>query len=64
MSCGFHYQFHQAISIGRVFGIWREAVRNGAPIEMIYEGQQLKLCCKSCVLKLKKDPAKYLLRLK
>ena len=36
----------------------------GAPIEMIYEGQQLKFCCKSCVPKFKNEPAKYLIKLK
>ncbi len=36
----------------------------GTPIELIYEGQQLKFCCKDCVPKFKKDPAKYLLKLK
>lgn len=32
----------------------------GAPFEYVYQGKTLKFCCKSCVPKFEKDPAKYL----
>jgi hypothetical protein len=32
----------------------------GEPYVFIHEGQELKLCCKSCLKTFKKDPAKYL----
>ena len=32
----------------------------GAPFEYAYQGKTLKFCCKSCVPKFEKDPAKYL----
>lgn len=33
------------------------------PVEMVYEGQTMKFCCKSCVKDFKKDPKKYLTKL-
>jgi len=36
----------------------------GKPFEIVYEGQQIKFCCKSCAPKFAKDPAKYLSKLK
>jgi len=35
----------------------------GKPFVFIYEGQEIKLCCKSCQKDFKKDPAKYLKKL-
>ncbi len=35
----------------------------GPPITLVYEGQEVKFCCKPCVGKFQKDPAKYLSRL-
>ena len=32
----------------------------GDPYAFTHEGQELKLCCKSCLKTFKKDPAKYL----
>jgi len=32
----------------------------GEPYVFTYNGQQIKLCCKSCLKDFKKDPAKYL----
>ena len=32
----------------------------GEPYIMQYEGQTIKFCCKNCVKKFKKEPAKYL----
>lgn len=32
----------------------------GEPYVMQYEGQTVKFCCKDCLKKFKKDPAKYL----
>jgi YHS domain-containing protein len=32
----------------------------GAPFVFTYQGQEVKLCCKSCKPKFDKDPAKYL----
>ena len=32
----------------------------GDPYAFSHEGQELKLCCKSCLKTFKKDPAKYL----
>ena len=34
----------------------------GKPFEYVYQGRTLKFCCKSCVPKFEKDPAKYLAR--
>ena len=36
----------------------------GKPFVFVYEGQEIKLCCKSCQKDFKKDPAKYLKKLK
>ncbi len=37
---------------------------NMKPFSFVYEGQEIKLCCKSCQKDFKKDPAKYLKKLK
>lgn len=34
------------------------------PYTFTYEGQEIKLCCKSCEKDFKKDPAKYMAKLK
>ncbi len=31
----------------------------GDPITLVHDGQEIKLCCDSCLPKFKKDPAKY-----
>ncbi len=36
----------------------------GKPFEYVYQGKTLKFCCKSCVPKFEKEPAKYLAKLK
>ena len=36
----------------------------GKPVRIVHEGQEIKFCCKPCIKKFKKDPAKYLVRLK
>ncbi len=36
----------------------------GEPYVFVYEGQEIKLCCKSCLKDFKKDPAKYLKKIK
>jgi YHS domain-containing protein len=36
----------------------------GKPYEFVYEGQQVKFCCKSCLPDFEKDPAKFLAKLK
>lgn len=36
----------------------------GKPPEIVHENQQIKFCCKSCLPKFEKDPAKYLAKLK
>ncbi len=35
----------------------------GKPYVFIYQGQEIKLCCKDCRKKFDKDPAKYLKKL-
>jgi hypothetical protein len=35
----------------------------GKPVVFVYQGQEIKLCCKSCRKKFDKDPAKYLKKL-
>jgi hypothetical protein len=35
----------------------------GEPFVFAHEGQEIKLCCKSCKKKFDKDPAKYLKKL-
>jgi len=36
----------------------------GKPFVFTYKGQEVKLCCKSCQKDFKKDPAKYLKKIK
>lgn len=35
----------------------------GTPITKTYDGQEVKFCCKPCVKKFEKNPAKYLAKL-
>ena len=35
----------------------------GKPFVFVHEGQEIKLCCKSCQKDFKKDPTKYLKKL-
>jgi YHS domain-containing protein len=35
----------------------------GKPVVFVYQGQEIKFCCKSCRPKFDKDPAKYLEKL-
>lgn len=35
----------------------------GDPITEVYQGRQVKFCCKACIAKFHKDPAKYLAKL-
>lgn len=35
----------------------------GKPVAFVYQGQEIKLCCKSCRKDFDKDPAKYLKKL-
>jgi YHS domain-containing protein len=35
----------------------------GKPYVFVYQGQEIKMCCKSCEKDFKKDPAKYLKKL-
>ena len=32
----------------------------GPPVDIIHEGRTIRFCCKPCIPKFKKDPAKYL----
>lgn len=32
----------------------------GKPVVMVYQGQEIKFCCRDCVKKFHKEPAKYL----
>ena len=32
----------------------------GKPVVLTYEGQEMKFCCKDCVKKFNKEPAKYI----
>jgi hypothetical protein len=36
----------------------------GKPVVYVHECQEMKFCCKDCVEEFKKDPAKYLAKLK
>ncbi len=36
----------------------------GKPITQVYNGQEVKLCCKPCIKKFAANPAKYLSKLK
>jgi hypothetical protein len=35
----------------------------GKPYVFVHEGQEIKLCCKSCLKEFKQEPAKYLKKL-
>ncbi len=35
----------------------------GDPVSMVYEGQEVKFCCRPCIKKFKADPEKYLSKL-
>ena len=35
----------------------------GAPFVLVHEGQEVKLCCKGCLRRFRKDPAVYLKKL-
>ena len=35
----------------------------GKPVVFVYQGQEIKFCCKMCQPKFEKDPAKYLKKL-
>ncbi len=35
----------------------------GEPVVIVHEGQTIKFCCKPCIKKFKKNPAKYLEKL-
>jgi len=35
----------------------------GTPITKVYEGQEIKFCCKPCIKKYEANPAKYLAKL-
>ena len=35
----------------------------GKPYVFVYEGQEVKLCCKGCLKKFDKEPAKYLAKI-
>jgi YHS domain-containing protein len=36
----------------------------GGSIKRVYEGQEIKFCCKPCIKKFEANPAKYLAKLK
>jgi YHS domain-containing protein len=36
----------------------------GDPIVDVYNGQQIKFCCKSCVADFKKEPQKFMAKIK
>ena len=36
----------------------------GTPVSFVHEGQEIKLCCKSCRADFDKEPAKFLAKLK
>jgi YHS domain-containing protein len=36
----------------------------GGSLSLVYEGQEVKFCCKPCVGKFKQNPTKYLAKLK
>jgi YHS domain-containing protein len=35
----------------------------GTPVTKVYDGQQVKFCCKPCVAKFEKNPSKYLAKI-
>ena len=37
---------------------------HGKPVVMDYQGQEIKLCCKDCIKDFKKEPEKYISKLK
>ena len=41
-----------------------ELGKMGEPVRIVHEGQEIKFCCKSCEPEFKKDPAKFLAKLK
>jgi hypothetical protein len=40
-----------------------DAFDHGKPVVFVYEGQEIKLCCKDCREDFDKDPAKFLSKL-
>jgi YHS domain-containing protein len=40
-----------------------ELGKMGEPVRIVYEGQEIKFCCKSCEPDFRKDPAKFLKKL-
>ena len=36
----------------------------GTPVTKVYDGQQVKFCCKPCVAKFEKNPQKYLAKIR
>ena len=36
----------------------------GKPVVLNYQGTEVRFCCKDCIAKFQKDPAKYLAKLK
>ncbi|MEO8338697.1 MAG: YHS domain-containing protein [Nitrospirota bacterium] len=32
----------------------------GKPVMLVYQGQEMKFCCKKCVKKFNEDPSKYI----
>ncbi len=49
-----HYTLDTCIVSGDKFG-----GEMGEPIVKVYDGREVKFCCKDCVPKYEKDPAKY-----
>jgi YHS domain-containing protein len=35
----------------------------GTPVTRVYDGQEVKFCCKPCVAKFEKNPSKYLAKI-
>lgn len=35
----------------------------GSPVTKVYDGQEVKFCCKPCVAKFEKNPQKYLAKI-
>ena len=40
-----------------------ESVEHGQPYTFVYNGQEIKLCCKDCLADFNKDPQKYLAKI-
>ncbi|QJE96691.1 hypothetical protein [Luteolibacter luteus] len=36
----------------------------GSPVTKVYDGQEVKFCCKPCVAKFEKNPRKYLAKIR